>query len=100
MVLVQHDAASPEWLLYDRPTRRVSPLFKARRNLEGLPLRPLEPVSFAALDGLKIQGYLTLPTPDARNVPMVLVIHGGPYLRDEWASMPRTSGSPAGATPS
>ena len=84
MVLVQHDAASPEWVLYDRPTRRVSPLFKARRNLAGLPLRPLEPVSFAALDGLKIKGYLTLPTPDARNVPMVLVIHGGPYLRDEW----------------
>ncbi len=84
MVLVQHDAASPEWVLYDRPTRRVSPLFKARRSLDGLALRPLEPVSFAALDGLKIQGYLTLPTPGARNVPMVLVIHGGPYLRDDW----------------
>lgn len=84
MVLVQHDAASPEWVLYDRNARRASPLFKARRNLAGLPLRPLEPVSFPALDGLKIQGYLTLPKAGARNVPMVLVIHGGPYLRDEW----------------
>ena len=84
MVLVQHDAASPEWILYDRPTRRVRPLFKARRALDGLPLRPLEPVSFPARDGLKIQGYLTRPAADAQKVPMVLVIHGGPYLRDEW----------------
>jgi len=88
LVLVQHDAASPEWVLYDRPARRVSPLLKARRKLDGIPLRPLEPVSFEALDGLKIQGYLTRPTPDARNVPMVLVIHGGPYLRDEWGFNP------------
>src|SRR5215470_11581629 len=84
LVSIQHDAASPEWVLYDRTARRVSPLFKARRNLDGLPLRPLEPVAFPALDGLKIRGYLTLPAADARNVPMVLVIHGGPYFRDEW----------------
>jgi len=88
MVLVQHDAASPEWMLYDRSTRRISPLFKARRQLDRLPLRPLEPVSFPALDGLKIPGYLTLPTAGARNVPMVLVIHGGPYARDEWGFNP------------
>jgi dipeptidyl aminopeptidase/acylaminoacyl peptidase len=84
MVYVQHDAASPEWTLYDRATRRVRPLFKARRSLDGVPLRPLEPVTFPARDGLKLQGYLTRPAPDARNVPMVLVIHGGPYARDEW----------------
>jgi dipeptidyl aminopeptidase/acylaminoacyl peptidase len=84
LALIQHDAASPEWVLYDRTARRVSPLFKARRNLDGLPLRPLEPVAFPALDGLKIPGYLTLPAAGARNVPMVLVIHGGPYARDEW----------------
>jgi len=84
LVSIQHDAASPEWVLYDRTARRVSPLFKARRNLDGLPLRPLEPVAFPAFDGLKIPGYLTLPAADARNVPMVLVIHGGPYFRDEW----------------
>jgi dipeptidyl aminopeptidase/acylaminoacyl peptidase len=84
MVLLQHDAASPEFAVYDRATRRVRPLFKARRSLDGVTLRPLEPVSFPARDGLKIQGYLTRPAPDARNVPMVLVIHGGPYARDEW----------------
>jgi len=84
LILLQHDAASPEFAVYDRATRRVRPLFKARRSLAGVPLRPLEPVTFPARDGLKLQGYLTRPAPDARNVPMVLVIHGGPYARDEW----------------
>jgi dipeptidyl aminopeptidase/acylaminoacyl peptidase len=88
MVLVQHDAASPEWILYDRAARRTRPLFKARPSLDGLPLRPLEPVTFPARDGLKIQGYLTRPASDAQNVPMVLAIHGGPYLRDEWGFNP------------
>jgi dienelactone hydrolase len=84
MVLLQHDAASPQFAVYDRATRRLRPLFKARSRLDGVPLRPLEAVTFPARDGLKLQGYLTRPAPDARNVPMVLVIHGGPYTRDEW----------------
>lgn len=84
LIYIEHDDASPEYALYDRKTRRLRPLFKLRKNLDGLALRPLEPVVFSARDGLAIQGYLTLPETDARNVPMVLVIHGGPYLRDEW----------------
>ena len=50
--------------------------------------RPLESVAFPARDGLRIQGYLTLPAADAGRVPLVLVIHGGPYLRDEWGFNP------------
>jgi dipeptidyl aminopeptidase/acylaminoacyl peptidase len=84
LLYVERDVASPEYVLYDRTARRLQPLFKVRRRLDGVALRPLEPVSFRARDGLRIQGYLTLPAPDVRGVPMVLVIHGGPYLRDEW----------------
>jgi dipeptidyl aminopeptidase/acylaminoacyl peptidase len=84
LVYVEHDTASGEYGLYDRHTRGLRMLFKARRRLDGLPLRPLEPVMMPARDGLQIPGYLTLPEADARNVPLVLVIHGGPYYRDEW----------------
>src|SRR5262249_16644959 len=80
----QHEAAGPEGGAEDGTGGGGGPFFKARGNLDGLPLRPLEPVAFPAFDGLKIPGYLTLPAADARNVPMVLVIHGGPYFRDEW----------------
>jgi dipeptidyl aminopeptidase/acylaminoacyl peptidase len=47
-------------------------------------LRPLEPVAFTARDGLPLRGYLTLPAASATRVPLVLVIHGGPYARDRW----------------
>jgi len=84
LAFIRHDAASPEYVVYDRPARKLRPLFKVRSRLHGLPLRPLEPVVFSARDGLTIRGYLTLPEHGARQVPMVLAIHGGPYWRDEW----------------
>src|SRR5262249_26327918 len=64
-------------------TRQVRPLFKQRKALDGLALRPLEPVTFPARDGLRLNGYLTRPDKAGR-VPLVLVIHGGPYARALW----------------
>ncbi|PWU17497.1 MAG: S9 family peptidase [Candidatus Rokuibacteriota bacterium] len=84
LAFVERDDASPEYALYHRAARRLSPLFKVRKALEGLPLRPLEPVVIPARDGLRIHGYLTRPATSSGPVPMVLAIHGGPYWRDEW----------------
>ncbi len=84
LVYIEHDTASSEYALYERNSRRLRSLFKLRKRLEGWPLRPLEPVTMPARDGLSIPGYLTLPEAGARNVPMVLLVHGGPYARDEW----------------
>jgi dipeptidyl aminopeptidase/acylaminoacyl peptidase len=88
VIYAERDDASPEYALYERATRRMRPLFKLRKRLDGLPLRPLEPVVFRARDGLRIPGYLTRPAADARNVPLVLSIHGGPYWRDSWGFEP------------
>jgi len=41
-----------------------------------------------ARDGLPIPCYLTLPEAGARRVPMVLLVHGGPYMRDDWGFKP------------
>ena len=84
LAFIRHDDASPEYVMYDRPERKLRRLFKVRTRLTGLPLRPLEPVVFSARDGLTVRGYLTLPETGARQAPMVLAIHGGPYWRDEW----------------
>ena len=98
LVYIEHDTASPRYALYDRDARRFRPLFAARRRLDGLPLRPLEPVVIPARDGLRIPCYLTLPEPGARNVPMVLDIHGGPYFGTSGASTSPISGWPTGGT--
>ncbi|MFM8807908.1 MAG: alpha/beta hydrolase family protein, partial [Chthoniobacterales bacterium] len=48
-------------------------------------LAPMKPVRIAARDGLELPAYLTLPQgKDAKNLPAVLVVHGGPWARDAW----------------
>jgi dipeptidyl aminopeptidase/acylaminoacyl peptidase len=82
------DTESGEYVLLDRETREVRPLFKQRKALAGLALRPLEPVTFAARDGLRLNGYLTRPDQTGGMLPLVLLIHGGPYARDSWGFNP------------
>jgi len=44
-----------------------------------------QPITYAARDGLQIHGYLTLPPGvPQRPLPMVLLVHGGPWARDLW----------------
>jgi dipeptidyl aminopeptidase/acylaminoacyl peptidase len=72
------------FLLYDRNRRSVTKLFKASAGLDALALRPMQPVTIPASDGTPLPGYLTLPSDGAKAVPLVLVVHGGPYDRDVW----------------
>lgn len=71
--------------LYDRATGEAKFLFRPRPWLKPEQLAPMRPVSYRATDGLTIHGYLTTPVGvAARNLPMVLVVHGGPWARDTW----------------
>lgn len=43
------------------------------------------PFNFAARDQMMLHGYLTLPPNGvSANLPLVLLVHGGPWVRDEW----------------
>jgi dipeptidyl aminopeptidase/acylaminoacyl peptidase len=50
------------------------------------------PISYNSRDGLKIHGYLTLPKgytmENAKNLPVVINPHGGPWARDSWGFNP------------
>ena len=75
--------------LYDRDEREGEFLFRPRPWLEGAGLAGMRPVSYAARDGLTIHGYLTTPVGiAAENLPLVLVVHGGPWARDSWGYQP------------
>ena len=76
--------------LYDRDAQTLSELYTSRPELEGAPLQPMHPREIPARDGLTLVSYLTLPpgsdadgdgVPDEA-VPMVLLVHGGPWARD------------------
>jgi dipeptidyl aminopeptidase/acylaminoacyl peptidase len=45
----------------------------------------MKPIKYTSRDGLTIHGYLTLPVGrEARNLPVVVNPHGGPWARDSW----------------
>lgn len=77
--------------LFDRPARRLTLLQDLRGDAAlRAALVPVEPVEFRARDGLTVRGFLLRPrdtsspgTAPAR-VPLVVAIHGGPWLRDYW----------------
>jgi len=91
---VSHDAvtAPPVVYLYDRAAKTLTELYTSRPELKGAPLVPMHPREIAARDGLTLVSYLTLPPgsdtdgdgiPDAP-VPLVLLVHGGPWARDAY----------------
>ncbi len=92
--IVAYSAAETpvEYYRYDRGDGdgTLTRLFSARPALEGKPLVPQWPQEIPSRDGKTLVSYLTLPKEaDADNdgkadqpVPMVLLVHGGPWARD------------------
>jgi dipeptidyl aminopeptidase/acylaminoacyl peptidase len=79
------DDAPEYWYLYDRSTRQATLLFSNRPQLEKYRLSAMMPIEFTARDGMKLYGYLTTPVGmEAKKLPMVEFVHGGPWGRDEW----------------
>ncbi len=76
--------------LFDRDAMTLTKFYVTKPELEGAPLQPMHALEIKARDGLTLPSYLTLPPqsdPDGdgvpdRPVPMVLVVHGGPWARD------------------
>ncbi|HEV7229637.1 alpha/beta hydrolase family protein [Brevundimonas sp.] len=68
------------WWLYDRAARAVTNV-GWRRDLEPERLGDAETLKVATRDGAGIEAYLTAP-PDARPGPLVVLVHGGPEVRD------------------
>ncbi|HEX4613040.1 MAG TPA: S9 family peptidase [Urbifossiella sp.] len=78
------------YYLYDRAAKKAEFLFANNSKLEKATLARTAPVSYAAKDGLTIHGYLTTPVGvAAKNLPTVLLVHGGPWARDTWGYNPQ-----------
>ncbi|MFZ1946370.1 MAG: S9 family peptidase [bacterium] len=75
--------------ILDLKTGKSSLLFYTRPELLKYKLAAMEPVSFQARDGLTIHGYVTYPPGKPRkSLPMVVNVHGGPWVRDNWGYNP------------
>ncbi|MGB7407877.1 MAG: S9 family peptidase [Pontixanthobacter sp.] len=78
--------------IYDRTAKTLDEFYTARPDLEGAPLQEMHGLEITSRDGLTLPTYLTLPagmqkdgtTISGDPVPMVLVVHGGPWARDDY----------------
>lgn len=72
------------YYLYRKDKKALTFLFNQRENLTSYQLAKMEGVVIKARDGLELPSYLTKPINAKGPVPLVLLVHGGPVLRDVW----------------
>jgi dipeptidyl aminopeptidase/acylaminoacyl peptidase len=106
VVAYSADVLPTDYFLYDRKSKKLTHLFQAQPELAKYTLAPMKPVTIKSRDGLELVCYLTLPVAvkkvkdrtgrevtlpaiEARNLPMVLLVHGGPWGRDTWGYNPQ-----------
>ncbi|WP_082607125.1 S9 family peptidase [Lysobacter sp. Root983] len=69
-----------DFYLYDTTTKKANHLLSRRDWFDPEKMAEKKQVSLQARDGLSLRGYLTLPSGSpGKNLPMVLLPHGGPF---------------------
>jgi dipeptidyl aminopeptidase/acylaminoacyl peptidase len=75
--------------LFDEASGAIETLADPYPSLRGRRLAAMAAIRYRARDGLEIRGYLTLPAGrTATGLPLVVVPHGGPFVRDSWSYDP------------
>ena len=75
--------------LYHAKTDRLVKLGEHNPRIQADDMATMKPVTYTSRDGLKINGYLTLPKGKvAKNLPVIVNPHGGPWARDSWGFNP------------
>ena len=70
--------------LFDAERQSVNLIGRERPNLAATDVAEVSAVRYTAEDGLELMGYLTKPSGrEARNLPLIVLPHGGPAARDE-----------------
>jgi dipeptidyl aminopeptidase/acylaminoacyl peptidase len=79
------DTEPGEAYLFQRKTHQLTLQYKVREKIPRESLAQMKPVKYKSSDGLEIPAYLTLPKGvPAKNLPTIIVPHGGPWGRDVW----------------
>ncbi len=79
------DKTRGAYYIYDWKTGKLEKWRELSPWLNEADMAEMRPVSYTSRDGMTIHGYLTLPKgTTAKNLPVVINPHGGPWLRDHW----------------
>jgi len=89
MVWAGSDRQPGKYYFYDTATDKLELVAELRPWIKEEQMAEMKPITYTSRDGLTIHGYLTLPVGrEAKNLPVVVNPHGGPWARDEWGFNP------------
>ena len=85
LVYAYTDTDPGGFYLFVRGTHQLAQVLPLRPELAGMVQGAKHFISFPATDGTKVPAYLTLPPGSSgKNLPAIVMPHGGPEARDEW----------------
>lgn len=90
LLYAESDVDPGHYYLFDRATHKLIETLRPRPQLDGFHLAERKAISYPAADGTVISAYLTLPpgvavgTAAARELPALVMPHGGPASRDHY----------------
>jgi dipeptidyl aminopeptidase/acylaminoacyl peptidase len=89
IVRTYSDRSMGAYYLYDKNTDKLEKIVDVADWIDENEMATMKPIKYTSRDGLTINGYLTLPVGvEAKNLPVVVNPHGGPWARDRWGFNP------------
>lgn len=86
LLMAQSDRNPGSCYTYDRKKRQLNLEFHVKQALDRQQMARKQFFHYRSSDGKRIGAYLTLPLgPSHGKAPMVVLPHGGPWLRNDWA---------------
>ncbi len=92
IVRTYSDKTRGAYYLYELDSKELSKLADLSPWLDEKEMASMKPITYKTRDSLTIHGYLTLPEgynmENAKDLPVVVNVHGGPWARDKWGFNP------------
>lgn len=90
ILLLAFSAQDPgAYYLFDFERKKLTQVASRMAWIKPGQMAPMFPIKYTTRDGLVIHGYLTVPPGhDPKNMPLIVMPHGGPWARDIWAFDP------------
>lgn len=83
------DKTKGSYYFFDKNTKDLRLIQEVSPWLQADNMADMKPIQYKSRDGLTIHGYLTIPKGvEAKNLPVVVNVHGGPWARDHWGFNP------------
>lgn len=85
LIFAGSDDDPGRYYIFDRDHKTLTPAMISRPQLDGRTLATEKSVTIPGSGGVSIPAYLTLPPgKEAKNLPAIVLPHGGPSARDYW----------------